>query len=355
MKKIVFICLCASLLVFTGCKQHKGQKEVIKTIKVDSAITYGEKKTVSFPGKVKAASEVNLAFRISGPITKINVTEGQFVRKGQVIAEMDSRDYAIQLSATEAEYKQIKAEAERIIQLHERQSVSENDYDKAVSGLQQITAKYDAHKNALSDTKLKAPFDGYIQKRYFDSNETISAGMPVFSMISAGTPEVEIYIPAGEFIQRDQFDSYSCYFELYPNRTFPLELIAINRKANLNQLYTVRLRFNKEPDSPLPSPGMSTMVTIQYKPENATMVSIPLNAVFEINNSPTVWVYDSTQQRVNARAIRISEIMTDGTLTVSEGLRAGEKVVSAGVHHLSDGEKVELLPQTTETNVGGLL
>ncbi|WP_294081246.1 efflux RND transporter periplasmic adaptor subunit [Proteiniphilum sp. UBA5384] len=355
MKKILFICLCASLLGSTGCKQDKEQKEVIKTIKVDSAITYGEKKTVSFPGKVKAASEVNLAFRISGPITKINVTEGQFVRKGQVIAEMDSRDYAIQLSATEAEYKQIKAEAERIIQLHERQSVSENDYDKAVSGLQQITAKYDAHKNALSDTKLKAPFDGYIQKRYFDSNETISAGMPVFSMISAGTPEVEIYIPAGEFIQRDQFDSYSCYFELYPNRTFPLELIAINRKANLNQLYTVRLRFNKEPDSPLPSPGMSTMVTIQYKPENATMVSIPLNAVFEINNSPTVWVYDSTQQRVNARAIRISEIMTDGTLTVSEGLRAGEKVVSAGVHHLSDGEKVELLPQTTETNVGGLL
>lgn len=355
MKKILFICLCASLLGSTGCKQDKEQKEVIKTIKVDSAITYGEKKTVSFPGKVKAASEVNLAFRISGPITKINVTEGQFVRKGQVIAEMDSRDYAIQLSATEAEYKQIKAEAERIIQLHERQSVSENDYDKAVSGLQQITAKYDAHKNALSDTKLKAPFDGYIQKRYFDSNETISAGMPVFSMISAGTPEVEIYIPAGEFIQRDQFDSYSCYFELYPNRTFPLELIAINRKANLNQLYTVRLRFNKEPDSPLPSPGMSTMVTIQYKPENATMVSIPLNAVFEINNSPTVWVYDSTQQRVNARAIRISEIMTDGTLTVSEGLRAGEKVVSAGVHHLSDGEKVKLLPQTTETNVGGLL
>lgn len=355
MKKILFICLCASLLGSTGCKQDKEQKEVIKTIKVDSAITYGEKKTVSFPGKVKAASEVNLAFRISGPITKINVTEGQFVRKGQVIAEMDSRDYAIQLSATEAEYKQIKAEAERIIQLHERQSVSENDYDKAVSGLQQITAKYDAHKNALSDTKLKAPFDGYIQKRYFDSNETISAGMPVFSMISAGTPEVEIYIPAGEFIQRDQFDSYSCYFELYPNRTFPLELIAINRKANLNQLYTVRLRFNKEPDSPLPSPGMSTMVTIQYKPENATMVSIPLNAVFEINNSPTVWVYDSTQQRVNARAIRISEIMTDGTLTVSEGLRVGEKVVSAGIHHLSDGEKVELLPQTTETNVGGLL
>ncbi len=355
MKKIVFIYLCALLLVPTGCKQQKEQKEVIKTVKVDTAVTYGEKKTVSFPGKVKAASEVNLAFRISGPITKINVTEGQFVRKDQVLAEMDSRDYAVQLSATEAEYKQVKAEAERIIQLYGKQSISENDYDKAVSGLQQITAKYNAHQNALSDTKLRAPFDGYIQKRYFDKNETISAGMSVFSMISAGTPEVEINIPAGEFIQRDQFDSYSCYFELYPDQTFPLELIAINRKANLNQLYTVRLRFKENPHSSMPSPGMSTMVTIQYKPENTTMISIPLTAVFEIDHTPTVWVYDESRQRINARTIRISEILTNGTVIVSEGLNAGEQVVSAGVHNLSDGEKVKLLSQATKTNVGGLL
>lgn len=355
MKKIVIMSLCGLLLITTGCKQQKEQKEVIKTVKVDMAATYGEKKTVSFPGKVKAASEVNLAFRISGPITKVNVTEGQFVRKDQVLAEMDSRDYAVQLSATEAEYKQVKAEAERIIQLYEKQSISENDYDKAVSGLQQIMAKYNAHQNALSDTKLRAPFDGYIQKRYFDRNETVSAGMPLFSMISAETPEVEINIPAGEFIQRDQFDSYSCYFELYPDRNFPLELISINRKANLNQLYTVRLRFKENPHSSMPSPGMSTMVTIRYKPENASMVSIPLTAMFEVDNTPTVWVYDEVQQRINARTIRISEILTDGTMIVSEGLNVGEQVVSAGVHKLSDGEKVKMLPQATKTNVGGLL
>lgn len=355
MKKIVYVLLGGLLLITAGCRQERAQKEVIKTVKIDTAVSYGEKKTVSFPGKVKAASEVNLAFRISGPITRINVTEGQFVRKDQVLAEMDSRDYAVQLSATEAEYKQVKAEAERIIQLYEKQSISENDYDKAVSGLQQITAKYNAHQNALSDTKLRAPFDGYIQKRYFDKNETISAGMPVFSMISAETPEVEINIPAGEFIQRDQFELYSCYFELYPNHTFPLGLISINRKANLNQLYTVRLRFKEDPHSSMPSPGMSTMVTIQFKPENTTTVSIPLTAVFEIDHIPTVWVYDEEQQKINARTIRISEILTDGTLIVSEGLQAGEQVVSAGVHSLSDGEKVKLLPEATTTNVGGLL
>lgn len=353
--RVITLIGLSGFLLLAGCKHVETKKETVKTVKVINAVEYGEVKTTSFPGKVKAASEIDLSFRISGPITKINVTEGQFVRKGEVIAEMDSRDYAIQFSATEAEYKQIKAEAERIIQLHERQSISDNDYDKAVSGLQQITAKYNAHKNALGDTKLTAPFDGYIQKRYFNNAEVISAGMPVFSMISTEIPEIEINIPASEFIQRDKFNSYSCYFDIYPGQTFPLELIAINKKANLNQLYTARLRLKPGTVSQIPSPGMFTMVTINLKSENSNKVSIPLAAIFEVNGKPTVWVYDAEGDKVSARNIRLSEIPNDGTAIVSEGLNPGEQVVSAGVYALSDGDKVKLLPEVSSTNVGGLL
>ncbi|MDR0422295.1 MAG: efflux RND transporter periplasmic adaptor subunit [Proteiniphilum sp.] len=355
MKRSAIITLCGLLLAAAGCRQQGERTETVKTVKVHTAATRGERQSITLPGKVKASAEIDLAFRISGPIAKVSATEGQFVRKGQVVAEMDSRDYAIQLSATEAEYTQIKAEAERIIKLYERQSVSENDYDKAVAGLQQITARYDAHRNALSDTKLRAPFDGYIQKRYFDRNETVNAGMSVFSIISADVPEVEINIPAVEFIQRDLFESCSCTSTLYPGRTFPLELISINRKANLNQLYTVRLRFSGEPLPSKPSPGMTVMVSIRLKAEGNAQVSIPLTALFEIDHTPTVWVYDEAQQTVSARTVRISEILSDGTLTVSEGVKAGERVVSAGVHSLSDGERVKLLPPATATNVGGLL
>lgn len=354
MKKVLSMLLCVTVL-FTGCKNGKERPETIKTVKTATVEYYGKERTVSFPGKVKAASEINLSFRISGPIAKVNVSEGQYVRKGQVLAEMDSRDYEIQLTATEAEYKQIKAEAERIIQLYEKKSVPENDYDKAVSGLQQITSKYNAHKNALGDTKLTAPFSGYVQKRYFDSSETISAGMPVFSIISAGTPEVEINIPASEFIRRDRFDSFNCYFEIYPDMVFPLELININQKANLNQLYTVRLRLKSGDSDRMPTPGMSTMVDIHFKPEETGKVSIPITAMFEKDGAPAVWVYDEQRQAVTARKIKLSEILTDGTLVISEGLEAGERVVTAGVHVLSDNEKVKLLPETTATNVGGLL
>lgn len=354
MKKILIV-FSVTLCLFASCKQKAEQTANISVVKLAAVENYGKEESVSFPGKVKAVSEVNLAFRVSGPLVKINVKEGQFVKKGQVLAEMDARDYAIQFSATEAEYKQVKAEAERIIQLYEKQSVSANDYDKAVSGLQQITAKYNAHKNALTDTKLNAPFDGYLQKRFFDKDETVSAGMPIFSIIGMGLPEVEINIPASEFIRRDKFDNYSCRFDIYPDQDFPLELISINPKANMNQLYTVRLRMTGDSNLRHPTAGMSTMVSIYLKSEENTLVSIPISAMFEKNGEPTVWVYNEDKQIISARKIKVVEILTSGNLVVSEGLEVGEQVVSAGVHKLSESEKVKPLPKATTTNVGGLL
>ena len=145
-------------VLLTGCRHGSLPKEVVRTVKLTEATGCEGERSISFPGKLKASSEANLAFRINGPIAEIPVTVGQQIRKGETVARMDSRDYALQLAATEAEYKQVKAEAERVIRLYEKQSVSENDYDKAVSGLQQITAKYNAHRNALADTRLTAPY-----------------------------------------------------------------------------------------------------------------------------------------------------------------------------------------------------
>lgn len=355
MKRTTILLLSGILLLASACKSDKPQKQQVKTVKTSIATPYGESKILTFSGKVTAASEVNLAFRIAGPIQKVYVSEGQFVRKGQVLAEMDSRDYAIQLSATEAEYKQIKGEAERVIRLYDQESVSKNDYEKATSGLQQITAKYNAHKNALADTKLIAPFDGYIQKQYFDRNETVAAGMPILSLISNDTPEVIIHIPAKIYVERENFKSFSCTFEVYPNVEFPLELIAVNHKANLNQLYSMRLRFKKDQKTPLPSPGMSTIVTVSFKTDNSDLVSVPVTAIFENEGGSAVWLYDAASQSVKLCPVVLSEIQTDGMVVVSSGLKPNNIVVSAGVRYLQEGVQVAPIPEVSPTNEGAML
>jgi len=353
MGKIISL-LAGLMFIVSACTQKTTNEKAIQTVKIDTVRVYGEHERSTFPGKVKAASDVNLAFRISGPVAKVYVDAGSAVKRGQVLAEMDARDYVIQLSATEAEYNRIKAEADRVVALYEKGSATPNDYDKAVYGLQQITAKYEAHKNALSDTKLVAPFDGFVQKRFFEAGETIGAGMPVVSMISASLPEVEIHIPSSDFIRRDRFESFSCSVDIHPGVAFPLELVGVAQKANLNQLYTVRLRM-KERTPQMPSPGMTTMVAVQYKPEETASVYIPLSAIFEHDGSSSVWIYNKGTQTVEVRAVTPTEIRLDGKVIVSKGLSEGELVVTAGVRTLRQGEKVKLLHAVSSTNIGGLL
>lgn len=352
MKK--YLILTSLVFLLSGCGNKQQNKVAIRSVKADTVCVHGLAKSVTFPGKVVASSDINLAFRVGGPILRINAGVGSYVRKGQTLAQIDPRDYEMQLAATEAEYNRIKNETERITSLYEKQSASPNDYDKALYGYKQISAKYEAHKNALADTRLLAPCDGYVQKCLFETGETVSAGMPVISMIGAGTGEVEINIPSSDYIRQDDFDSYYCTVDIYSEKTFPLELTGITRKANINQLYTARFKFIGNEQN-MPGPGMSTMVTICYKSEDVQTVSIPLTSVLKSENGAAVWVYNPNNETVSRRLVTLSQILTDGTAVVSAGLTAGEIVISAGVHSIKEGEHVKLLPPVSITNIGGML
>lgn len=342
------------LSVFSACRSAKPEEKTVVVVKAGLVRSFQNELRISYPGRIKAAADVDLSFRVAGPIRSIPVETGQFVRKGDLIAEIDPRDYQLQFQATEAEYTQIKAEAERIIELYNRKSIPVNDYDKAVSGLQQITAKYAAHRNALADTRLVAPFDGYIQKKYFDVNETVAAGMPVISMINTHYFEVGIDIPASDYVRQKSFRQFSCVADVIPDHLFPLELIDITKKANLNQLYQVRLRLKPEPGVALAA-GMSVNVSIDYETGKEALVEVPLSAVFEENDESYVWVYQPVEKRINRRQVAVAQVLKNGYVVLSDGVQEGETVITAGVHKLKEGMNVEILKSVSKTNVGGLL
>jgi RND family efflux transporter MFP subunit len=207
----------------------------------------------------------------------------------------------------------------------------------------------------LEYTRLYAPFCGFIQKKLFDAHETIGAGMPVISMVSAGIPEVEINLPAADYIRRDRFDGYHCTFDLYPGENYPLKLISVTPKANANQLYTMRLQMVPG-KLPLPSPGMNTMVTIYCNEGDSQPVSVPGGALLQKDGKTYVFVYDPSAGKVHSCEVTVLRLLSDGrAMVVSDTLHAGEIVVASGVHHIEDGENVRPLATGSKTNVGGLL
>lgn len=341
-------------LTMASCKSVEKSVESVRKVKCESVVAVDSNfDYVNFTGKVVAATDVNLGFRVAGIVEEVCKSDGAFIRKGDVIARLDSRDYAIQLTATEAEYEAIKAEVDRVVALYEDQSVSANDYDKAVNGLKAISAKLNAHKNALSDTELKAPFDGYVQKSNFDKGEAVAAGTPVVSIISATAPEITINIPTPYYVRQKEFESATATFDIYKDEKFNLILKGVSPKSNLNQLYKATFVVEKSEKGTMPIAGMSAMVEVCYSSNQATSLSIPFSSISEDNGVSRVWLIKNGV--VNSSEVEVIEIKSDGRALLSGGVVQGDKVVTAGVNSLKEGQKVEILKESSTSNVGGIL
>ncbi len=343
-----------SYVALIQCHSKNIDVEGSRLVKVDTVRAASTASVMEYPGSVKPRREVKLAFRVAGPIASFDVEKGQLVRKGEVIAHIDARDYEIQLAATKAEYEQVKSEAQRIIEMYNRKSVSENDYDKAVSGLNQISAKYEAHKNALSDTRLLAPFDGFIQNMYYQKDETVAIGMPVVSIISRYQLIVDVDLPVKDYLNRSQFDRFYCLSDIYPNKRFPLKYLEIVHQGNQNQLYRLSLSIDENESAALAA-GMSVSVLVELKRSGNAESIVPITALFYNQDKTFVWRFDPATSQVLAVAVSVGKVDTNGMVVVHDGVHDGDIVVTGGVHHLTSGQRVRVLPAVSKSNVGGLL
>lgn len=354
--KQILVWMGCLLPLLSACRAGQSEQEQRRLVKIDTVRSTAPLVVMQYPGRVKASQDVNLAFKVSGTIERFAVTDGTQVKQGQLLVELDPTDYQVQLNATEAEYQQIKAEAQRVMAIYADSATSASNYDKAVYGLKQITAKYQHHKDQLAYTKIYAPFTGTVQKRLFEAHETVGAGMPVISMVSHGEPEVEINLPAAEYVQRDLFSAFHCTFEIYPGRQYELRPLSITPKANANQLYTMRLQVVKG-DQPLPSPGMSTMVTILSRPSEAVEeMSVPTTSLFQTEGGSFIYRYAPAAGKIERVAVEMVRPLSNGRVIVRSALlHPNDCVIASGVRHLKDGDAVTPLPAPSPSNVGGLL
>ena len=353
LRNSVIILIISLLLAACSVSNNNNNGEIIRKVKIESVCKADSLLLRTYPGIVREASEVNLAFRVAGPIKKILIKEGDFVKAGQLVAQMDTRDYEVQLQAAQAQYDQVKAEVDRVVELHNRESVAGNDYDKAITGMKMVDAQLKNAKDQLNDTRLVAPVSGYIQKVNFLENELVDAGMPVASMIDVGHYQVEVEIPVSLYVKRDAIISFSGIQSDISREEFPLQLLSYSKKANNNQLYKLQLRINPA-SQPKLAPGMDVLVKMFMENETSQLACIPLNALFNEGGKTFVWVFQPNGA-VKKREVTTGKLTGDGRIRITNGLEINEHIVVAGVNHLKDDEQVEPLEPVSETNIGGLL
>lgn len=341
----------ALLLIGCGNSENKEIPRSVNTITPQSASSADIR---TYSGTVKESHEANLGFKTPGQINHIYVKEGDYVRQGQLLATLDDADYRLGVTAAQAQYDQMKDEFGRISKLFAKNSVPENDYQKALSGLKQLEVQLESNKNKLSYTRLYSPTSGNIQSVNFSKGEMVDAGTAVFKLVEESGLAIEVDIPVAERSRLERVNAYQ-YIPADGSAPIPLRYYSLTPKADGNQLYTLKLMFAATHPKNI-TPGMNARINMLSDDKSVANEGfiLPHRAIFEYKGAPYVWIVnqDST---VSRRKVDFRGFDEKGNALVTSGLTGEETIVGAGVNSLHEGEKIIIEAPRSETNIGNLI
>lgn len=328
---------------FTGCRTEKpAEAKKPRYVKVQKLNRSIENKEIIFHGQLKEKRDVSVAFKVGGDVFDILANEGDYVKEGQVIARVDPRDYKIKLQSASAQYKHAKGEYARYQELYKKNKLPINTLERLEAGYLSAKSAYESALNALDDTELKAPFDGYIYRKHIDKAESVTPGRAIYSLLDVSHLEVRFSLPESKVNLASEFEKISCDIQNAGMYDVPAKLLSVNEKSNGNDMFDVRLQVDNDNQNSL-KPGMSVAIKIKMPKAAAMAMNVPVESVFYRDGKAYVWVFNQQDSVVVSQEVKIKEIENNGKISVVAGLTGNEYVVTAGVHSLTENQPVKKL------------
>ena len=388
MKKLLNVIVLAAVVagayygleIFRKQKAEEARPEIIRPVKTVTLAGNGGGGVWRYYGTLQGGRRVELSFRVSGPIKQILVDKGAEVKKNDLLATLDPRDFQTQLkqaqsaqAQAQAQYNDAQTNFKRYENLYKQRAVSKAQYDTqktqvdvARSALNAAVAQTAAVRDSLKDTELRAPFDGVIAGRMVENFQDVTAKQPIFSLQDISTLEVVFNVPDNDIIwgsssarskeEREEAVSLVARFDALPDRAFPLTLkeFTIQADANTNT-FPVTATMPQQKDVAL-LPGMAATVEMTVKgaavSEDISFL-VPATALVHETRSKAksanfVWLYKAIPGEDTGEVRRVSVVTgqphNDGSIEISgAALAGGDRVITAGAHLLREGQRVRLM------------
>lgn len=298
-----------------------------------------------FPGRVQAARRAELAFDIPGKVVALPVEEGDAVAAGDLLARLDAAEYEARLAAARAELEQARVDYQRVKTIwEESQAVARAEVDQKRTALEVARSRFAAAQKDLDDTRLDAPFAGRIARRYVEAFASVQAKEPVVSLQDLARLEVVIHVPERVVHGAPRRMAAEAELEGVPGRRLPVTLKSYASEPDpQTQTYEVVLSLER-PEGVTVLPGMAaTVYPVAESAAAGAPLFVPVAAVVARGGDETiVWVVDPQTSRVAPRPVALGSVQGD-SVAVTGGLAAGDRVVTAGIHHLREGMPVRPL------------
>ncbi|HEB69951.1 MAG TPA: efflux RND transporter periplasmic adaptor subunit [Desulfobulbus sp.] len=340
--------LLVTALLLTGCRKEEvvEKAEVVRPVKIMTVRSGAASFSHGFPGTVRASRRSELSFKVSGPLVALPVEEGQHVKKGELIAQIQKRDFQTALDEARARNLEAEKQFRRYKELYAKKQVSQADYDRYRAARDVARAQLEDARNRLKDTSLSAPFDGIISKRFVENFQKVQANEPIVNLQDITRIEILVNVPELLMaeLRSEKKIRIDASFETIPGKAFPLTVKEFSTQADpATQTYQV-VTVMDQPSEANILPGMTVMVKAHVDPgadDAARTILIPAIAVVDApGNQPYVWLLDKEKSTVHKVNVTIGRLEGSKNIFIKDGLKDGDIVIIAGITQLEEGMKV---------------
>lgn len=344
MKILTSICLSLLFVACGGMDKEKTKSPVAVKVSLAEAANAGGKRDFTFISK--PFKTTGLSFRVGGPVVGFEAQPGQFYAKGAVIAAIDDRDFVIRKQKAEAVFLQAEAEYKRIATLYERNNVSGSSYEKAKSDQAIARAAFETAANELEDTRLKAPFDGYVQEVNIERFQDVRPSQPVVTFIDLSKLKIEAYIPEDVAMEMRTIRDFShsgleFVFDAVSGQPYTVSGVDISKSTTANNISFLLTAILENNDGRLLG-GMTGKMSLTLSPALLSgSVYIPQTGVcHRPGTGAYVWVLNPADNKVKSVPVEVGGLEKGNRVEILSGLSVGDCVVLTRHAFLSDNQVV---------------
>ncbi|MFT6439696.1 efflux RND transporter periplasmic adaptor subunit [Cycloclasticus pugetii] len=353
MHTLPVVVMAVLAIILSACGDVTNNQPLNRLVDVTTFSYQPATRIMDYPGRVEARYQTQLSFQVEGRLIERLVDVGDEVQKGDPIAVLDAKDYALsnesysnKKKAAEADLQRAQRDLARAKELRQKKFIGQSELDKAINieraayaELKVIKAEYAQRKNQHGYTQLLAPADGVVVSLSSEVGDVVAPGAAIAMFAWKGDWEFVTAVAEKEVNQLSIGQSVSVTLWAYDDKKYAASVREISPISNFNSpSYKVKLSFKEQPNGV--KLGMTGHALFAIKEKR--MGLLPTSAIVMKDGQKVVMIVDATTKQVHAQEVILGEPLADH-VSIVNGLKNGQWVVIAGANKIEDGSTVRVL------------
>lgn len=318
-------------------REEGGDEELINVVTLTLKPTTIRDR-INLPAVVEPWLKLVIMAEVRGRVVDKVVEEGTQVKKGDLIAVIDSRDYVNGYNSAKALYETAKASYDRYSELYKAELATRSQIETARANMENAKASMDIAQMSVERCRIKAPFTGILNNVYFEKDQYINTGDRIAELLQIDRVKVNVGIPESDVRAIRNLDSFSISFDALDGKTVEGKKVYLSKTTETGaRLYSLKLAVDN-PDRDI-LPDMFARVEI-VKRETPNGIVVPLYAVITLNEENKINVVKDDV--VSMRPVELG-LQESWQVEVTKGLSPGEQVIVVGHRTVEDGQTVKVI------------